>query len=76
MPRYFRYTLRGRHSAEAANAALGPVVTGGLVVRTDTGDHETHVIVAADAPPHAGHTLPGTVQATGEVQEVEVLRAP
>ena len=76
MTKYFRYTISGRHTPVQVHATLGAIATHGLVVRTDTSDRETHVIVAADAPPHATHALPGTVHASGEVQEAEVLSAP
>jgi hypothetical protein len=76
MAKYYRYTLRGRHSVEQAHAALGEIASHGMVVRTDTNDNETHVIVAADTAPHAARTLPANAHAAGEVPEAEVLRAP
>lgn len=76
MAKYYRYTLRGRLSAEQAHAALGAVAAHGVVVRTDANDSETHVIIAADTAPHTAHSLASTVKAAGEVPEAEVLRAP
>jgi hypothetical protein len=76
MAKYYRYTLKGRHSAEQAHAALGEIAAQGMIVRTDTNDGETHVVIAADTAPHAAHTLPAIAQAAGEIAEADVLRAP
>jgi hypothetical protein len=73
--KFYRYTLSGRHTAEAAQAALGAAAAHGVVVRFDSSDKESHMILAADAPPHAKHKLPAAVQAA-EVSEAEVRRAP
>lgn len=76
MTRYHRYTLKGAHSPEAVYAALGAAAAHGLIVRLDTSEDETHVIVAADTPPHASHAMSSTIHPGGEVPEEEVLRVP
>ncbi len=77
MTKYFRYTLRGRHSPEGVNEALGATAAHGLIVRVDAKDNETDVIIAAETPPHAAQRLSSrAVRAAGEVAEEEVLRAP
>jgi hypothetical protein len=75
MAKFYRYTLNGRHTAEAAQAALGAAAALGVVVRVDSSDKETHLILAADAPPHGAHKLPDTIRAV-EVPEAQVLHAP
>jgi hypothetical protein len=74
MPSYYRYTIQGQHAADAAQAMLGPVGSSGLVVRVDTTANETHVIIAADAPPGPVHALPAGVRAEGVVADAELLR--
>jgi hypothetical protein len=58
MPTYYRYTIQGHHAPDAALAKLGPAASHGLVVRVDTAANETHVIIAADAPPGPAHAPP------------------
>jgi hypothetical protein len=74
MPNYYRYTIPGHHAADAAQAMLGPAASTGLVVRVDTTANETHVIIAADAPPSTAQAAPAGVRAAGIVPEAEVLR--
>ena len=74
MPIYYRYTIQGHHAPDRAQAMLGPAASHGLVVRVDTTANETHVIIAADAPPGAAHAPPAGVRAGGVVPEAEVLR--
>jgi hypothetical protein len=76
MTKYFRYTLKGKHSPETATAALGPTAANGLIVRVNARDDETDVIMAAETAPHAAHRLSRTVRAAGEVPEAEVTAAP
>ena len=76
MPTYYRYTLQGHHAPDAAQAMLGPAASHGLVVRIDMTANETHVIIAADAPPDPAHAPPAGVRAAGVVPEAEVLRVP
>jgi 3-dehydroquinate dehydratase len=73
---YYRYTLNGRHTPEAAVAVLGASAAHGLVVRIDATDKETHVIIAADTAPHQSYKLSDAVQIAGEVTEEDVRRAP
>ena len=74
MPTYYRYTIQGHHAPDAAHAMLGHAASHGLVVRVDTTANETHVIIAADAPPGPAHAPPAGVRAAGVVPEAEVLR--
>lgn len=76
MTKYYRYTLKGSHSPDMVNSTLGAVAAHGLVVRVDIGDKVTHVIMAADAAPHASVKLAASVKAEEEVPEAEVLRLP
>jgi hypothetical protein len=76
MPTYFRYTIPGRHTPQAALSAMGPAGSHGLIVRIDTGANETHVFVAAEAPPAAHQMPPAGVPAGMVVPEAEVLRLP
>ncbi len=70
---YYRYTIKGHHSADVAQTMLGPAASHGLVVRVDTKDNETHVIIAADKPAGREHAPPSGVKAGGTVREAEVL---
>jgi hypothetical protein len=74
MPNYYRYTIQGHHTADAALAMLGPTASSGLIVRVDATANETHVIIAADAPPGSAHAPHAGVRAAGVVPEAEVLR--
>jgi hypothetical protein len=73
---YYRYTIQGSHSADVAQAMLGPAVSHGLIVRVDAKDNETHVIIAADRPAEPTQALPDGVKAAGTVAKAEVQRIP
>ena len=51
---YYRYTLEGEHSAEAAQSALGEAGSQGLIVRIDNAGGKTHVYLASQAKPATG----------------------
>jgi hypothetical protein len=53
---------------------LGPAASHGLIVRVDTTANETHIFIAADAPPAAAHAPPAGIRAAVVVREAEVLR--
>ena len=74
--KYYRYTLKGRHTPEAAIAALGEVASQGQVVRVDASDKETHIIIAAGSAPHKSFKLSGAVAIGGAVTEDDVRKAP
>jgi hypothetical protein len=74
MPTYYRYTIPGRQEPEAALRMLGPAASHGLIVRVDTSANETHIVIAADAPPGPAHAPPAGVRAAVVVREAEVLR--
>jgi len=64
---YYRYTIEGHHSADVAQAMLGPAASHGLIVRVDAKGNETHVIIAADKPAGSTQTPPAGVRAVGTV---------
>src|SRR5262245_6469030 len=74
--KFYRYTLDGRYTPEAAIAALGEAAAHGQVVRIDVADKETHVIVAATTAPRRSAKFSGAVKLSGEVKEDDVRRAP
>jgi hypothetical protein len=74
MPTYYRYTIPSHQEPEAARRMLGPAASHGLIVRVDTTANETHIFIAADAPPGPAHAPPAGVRAAGVVPEAEVLR--
>jgi hypothetical protein len=74
MPTYYRYTIPGHQEPEAARTMLGPAASHGLIVRVDTTANETHIFIAADAPPAAAHAPPAGIRAAVVVREAEVLR--
>jgi len=74
MPTYYRYTIPGHREPEAARVMLGPAASHGLIVRVDATANETHIVIAADAPPNQAHALPAGVGAPVVVPEAEVLR--
>lgn len=76
MPSYYRYTIRGKHSADAAIGMLGSAGAHGLIVRVDSSANDTHVLVAAETAPGPAHAAPAHVGAATPVSEAEVLHFP
>jgi hypothetical protein len=74
MQTYYRYTVPGHQEPEAARTMLGPAASHGLIVRVDTTANQTHIFVAADAPPSRMHAAPAGIGAPVVVSEAEVLR--
>jgi hypothetical protein len=68
--RYFRHTVAGALSAQDAARGLGD--SGGLIVRIDTGENRTVVIVAVPEDRELGSDSP--LGAGAEINEEELLR--
>lgn len=78
--KYYKYTLKGEHSAEDAQRALGDAASEGNIVRVDNAGGETHIYVATQGTDPTKSPSPGgkTAAASGltakEVSESDVTR--
>lgn len=56
--KYYKYTLKGDHSAEDALRQLGEAASESYIVRIDNGRGQTHVYLASWADKKAGKGPP------------------
>jgi hypothetical protein len=70
--KYYRYTLKGEHSAEDAQRKIGDAAAQGLLLRIDNFGGETQVYIASQGASQSAKSS-ATKASTSDIKVEEVL---